>query len=106
MNIYELQVKFLGEDAVDEGGPKREFWRLLGLEIKSKLCVGSEDRLTLSHNVLGLQVSNIIFTCILENLFMKNFAQSRLLTICKIVYPQHKLPYGILLLISGMLDPF
>ena len=25
--------------------------------MKSNLCIGSEDRLTLSHNVLGLQVS-------------------------------------------------
>ena len=53
----ELQVKYLDEAAVDEGGPKREFWRLSAWEIKSKLCVGSEARLTFSHDVLGLQVS-------------------------------------------------
>ena len=57
--FYEMQIKFLGEIAVDEGGPKREFWRLLGLEIRSKLCVGSGDRLTFSHNVLDLQVSQV-----------------------------------------------
>ena len=50
-------MQFLGEDAIDEGGPKREFWHILALDVKAKLCVGSEDRLTLDHNVPGLQVS-------------------------------------------------
>jgi len=49
-------VQFLGEEAIDEGGPKREFWRLLAISIKTMLCIGSEDRLTLSHDVVGLQV--------------------------------------------------
>ena len=32
----ELQVKFLGESAVNEGGTKRKFWRLMGLEIRQR----------------------------------------------------------------------
>ena len=58
-------MKFLGEEAQDEGGPKREFWRLLAGEIKAQMCVGGEDRLTLEHDVLGLQVRRyVIHTCI------------------------------------------
>ena len=49
-----VQVKFIGEEAVDQGGPKREYWRLLAIDIVTKLCIGSDDRLTLEHDVLGL----------------------------------------------------
>ena len=55
-----VQVKFIGEEAVDQGGPKREYWRLLAIDIMTKLCIGSDDRLTLEHDVLGLQVSKCI----------------------------------------------
>ena len=57
-------MKFLGEEAIDEGGPKHEFWRLLATDIKSKMCIGGEDQLTLEHDVLGLQVKMcIIHVC-------------------------------------------
>lgn len=54
------QVKFIGEEALDQGSPKREYWRLLAIDIKMKLCIGSDDRLTLEHDVVGLQVSACI----------------------------------------------
>ena len=52
-----VQVQFIGEEALDQGGPKREYWRLLAIDIMAKLCTGSDQRLTFEHDVLGLQVS-------------------------------------------------
>lgn len=46
----------MAEPAVDQGGPKREFWRLLGYEIKAKMCTGDSDCLSLDHDIIGLQV--------------------------------------------------
>lgn len=37
-----IQIYFVGEEAVDTGGPRREFWRLLLLEAQEKYCIGSE----------------------------------------------------------------
>ena len=34
-----------------------EFWRLLAIDIMTKLCCGSDHRLTLEHDASGLQVS-------------------------------------------------
>ena len=55
-NLICLQVHFVGEEAVDEGGPKREFWRLLGLDIRDQMCAGDNDQLSPDHDVIGLQV--------------------------------------------------
>ena len=54
---------------MDEGGPKREFWRLLAMDMKAQVCAGGEDRLTLEHNVIGLQVSEDCITINNLNLF-------------------------------------
>ena len=45
------------DNSLDQGGPKREYWRLLAIDIMTKLCTGSDQRLTFEHDVLGLQVS-------------------------------------------------
>ena len=61
------------KDAIDEGGPKREFWRLLALDIKSQLCISSGDRLTIDHDVLCLQVSQpslILAILIIYNIYI------------------------------------
>ena len=46
----------MGEAAIDEGGPKREFWHLLGYEIRATMCAGDNDHLSLDHDIIGLQV--------------------------------------------------
>ena len=51
----------MGEAAVDEGGPKREFWRLLGDEIRARMCAGDNDYLSLDHDIIGLQVRKYAF---------------------------------------------
>ena len=45
---------------MDEGGPKREFWRLLGLDIRGQMCAGDNDQLSLDHDVIGLQVCSYV----------------------------------------------
>ena len=60
---YNLQVKFVDEEGIDEGGPKREFWQLLAMDIQAGVCVGSGYRLTLEHDILGLQVSYNNYAC-------------------------------------------
>ena len=56
LSVHILQVHFVGEEAVDKGGPKREFWRLLGLDIRAQMCAGDNDQLSLDHDMIGLQV--------------------------------------------------
>ena len=51
-----LAVTFLGEPAVDAGGPCREFFRLLTQEIfKSSFFDGPEDARVPAHNILALE---------------------------------------------------
>ena len=60
--LFLLKVKFIGEEAVDEGGPKKEFWRLLGEAIRKEMCAGDNEKLCLEHDVIGLQVNIIIIS--------------------------------------------
>ena len=46
----------MGKAAIDERGPRREFWHLLGYEIRARMCAGDNDRLSLDHDIIGLQV--------------------------------------------------
>ena len=52
------QVKFLGEVGIDEGGPRREFFRLLlkAVATDSSLLNGPSDRRVLRHNAMAFQV--------------------------------------------------
>ena len=51
-----LHITFLGESAVDTGGPRREFFRLLLIELfsASNLFEGYPSAVTPTHNVLAL----------------------------------------------------
>ena len=53
-----LNIRFTGEEAVDLGGPKREFFSLLfqGLE-QQRIVVGSSPYLTFSHDVLACEAN-------------------------------------------------
>lgn len=53
-----LRVSFLGEPAVDGGGPRREFFMLLmgSIANNSSLLDGPPDRRVLRHNTTALQV--------------------------------------------------
>ena len=46
----------MGEEAVDGGGVKREFFRLLAYEVKLFMCVGKKNCYGLRHDTPGLQV--------------------------------------------------
>eukprot|EP00118_Oscarella_pearsei_P023120 m.272869 g.272869 ORF g.272869 m.272869 type:complete len:225 (+) comp40568_c0_seq10:1915-2589(+) len=46
-----MKIDFVGESAIDTGGPSREFWRLLGKEISEKMFIGVDpQRRTLAFN--------------------------------------------------------
>lgn len=51
-----LQVCFVGEPAIDTGGPSREFWSLLVRTVSANLCIGVDGKKTFLHDVPALQV--------------------------------------------------
>ena len=68
-----LQVWFIGEEAVDEGGPRREFFNLLMHDIfKSELFAGFPDHVVPLHNVEAVAknvyfvIGKMIVTCIVQ----------------------------------------
>ena len=56
-----IRVVFIGEEAIDEDGPRREFFHLLTRDIfcKSGLFVGYPDHVVLSHNVHAVEQNNV-----------------------------------------------
>ena len=48
---------FIGEPAVDTGGPSREFWRLLMLEVNNTFCVGGDEAKVFVRDVPAIQVA-------------------------------------------------
>ena len=58
-----LRIRFVGEAAVDEGGPRREFFMLLmnAISNNSMLLQGPPDRRLLRHNTSAFQVN--LFAC-------------------------------------------
>ena len=69
-----LQVRFVGEEAVDEGGPHREFFHLLMTEIfKLSLFSGFPSHVIPRHNMQAVAdntfyyVGNMISTCIVQS---------------------------------------
>ena len=68
-----LQVRFIGEEAVDAGGPRREFFHLLMQEIfKSSLFEGYPIHTIPLHNVEAVannkyyMIGKMIATCIIQ----------------------------------------
>ena len=51
-----MKVCFVGEPAIDTGGPTREFWRLLTSGFQDMYCVGDEGKKIIEHNVPALEV--------------------------------------------------
>ena len=51
-----IKVQFVGEPAVNEGGPRNEFFSLLHSEVsKSCMFVGEDNRKSFNHDILALQ---------------------------------------------------
>lgn len=46
----------MGEGAIDEGGPKWEFFRLLAKDVSATYFVGEEHSKFFQNNILALQV--------------------------------------------------
>jgi hypothetical protein len=54
--IIAQKVHFLAEEAVDTGGPSREFWRLFAEALVEQYCVGDEGAYLFVKNIPALQV--------------------------------------------------
>ena len=52
-----VQVRFVGEGAVDHGGPRREFFRLLAIEAQENLLRGPPTAKFFDTNVSAVKVS-------------------------------------------------
>ena len=51
-----IKVQFVGEPAVDEGGPRNEFYSLVHSEMsKSSLFIGEQDKKSFNHDILALE---------------------------------------------------
>ena len=68
-----LQVRFVAEEAVDEGGPRREFFHLLLNEVfRSSLFSGFPENVLPRHNVKAVSenkfyyIGKMIATCIVQ----------------------------------------
>ena len=68
-----LQIGFIGEQAVDEGGPRREFFHLLTHKIfKSSLFVGFPKHVVPVHNVKAVAnsmyytIGKMLSTCVIQ----------------------------------------
>ncbi len=56
--FFYIQVGFVGESAVDEGGPKREFFRLLAYVACTSLFKGGPSNPNfMANNTVAVQVS-------------------------------------------------
>jgi hypothetical protein len=53
-----LRITFLGESAIDDGGPKREFMILMGaIANNGSIMYGPPNKRLVRHNAAALQVS-------------------------------------------------
>ena len=59
-----MQVNFIGEPAVDAGGPSREFFQLFLQELDKRLLIPCYNGSKIfDHNVQSLQVNPTIIEC-------------------------------------------
>ena len=67
-----VRVRFLGEPAVDEGGPRREFFMLLmgAIGNNCSLLDGPPNRRVLRHNTSAFQVILLVVLVHLQQLYM------------------------------------
>ena len=56
-----MQVVFVGEEAEDGGGPRREMWRLFASGLKGSYFEGNADAMVLRHDTMALQVKFIFW---------------------------------------------
>ena len=49
-------MTFVGESAIDTGGPRREFWELLISQGVKEFCIGDNNMNTFAQNTAAVQV--------------------------------------------------
>ena len=80
MNYYRAtlvyqQVNFIGEEAIDYGGPRREFFRLLAINFAKELMVGDNFKF-MKPDVKALQVIYCSISIVLVMPFTFSFSFS------------------------------
>ncbi|KAI4795756.1 hypothetical protein KUCAC02_029668 [Chaenocephalus aceratus] len=85
IDVVFIDIEGVGEGAVDEGGPTREFCTLLMRQIQAYLIFeGPEERRTLALDSVALQkghykiIGQIIVVCLLQGLVSPHFLSDRL----------------------------
>ena len=74
-----LQVRFVDESAIDEGGPRREFFLLFAREASKTYFCGSEAKF-LMNNITAVQVSHDSYVTVYEiNCYMHRKRTSTIL---------------------------
>ena len=73
----------MGEEAVDGGGPRREFARLFSKELRNTIFEGPPNKGVIKHDSVGLQVCHTYIT--------------ELCTECKVLYFKYRRRNFILL---------
>ena len=69
MTVHLFQITFVGEGAVDYGGPKREFFRLFAQEVSKNYLIGQSGKPKFFRgDILAVQVH----TCVLWKKFMQS----------------------------------
>ena len=53
-------MTYVGEEAVDLGGPRREFWELMVKKGVDEYCIGGDKGVTVIPNAAALQVCIIM----------------------------------------------
>jgi hypothetical protein len=54
-----IKIQLVGEPAVDQGGPRNEFFSLVHNEVsKSGMFIGKENRKCFNHDILALEQRN------------------------------------------------
>jgi hypothetical protein len=53
-----LKVTFVGEEGVDVGGVRREFWQLMFEQVGTYFLKGDNGKMAFIHNTLAFQVIN------------------------------------------------
>ena len=63
--VFSLKVTFVGEEAVDTGGPRHEFWQLFVENAHQEYCIGKEGMMTFAQNTVALQVYGYVINYLL-----------------------------------------
>ena len=66
INCAYFNALFVGEEAVDAGGPSREYWQLIVQAVGSEYCCGMEGNMAIDR-----PYRYMVYTCMFSSLDLK-----------------------------------